>query len=536
MRLMRLGFIFLTLVFLTPSPLHAQVTNAPCGVVDSMDYPIDRLVQGYDDFALFRARFGGNHTGIDIGFDRWGDPVHAAARGRVTYSDPAGWDTEKGVVIVEHTFPDSTIAYSVYGHMEQTDTIFFPAIGDCVEKGDLLGGIGWPSRGRPHLHYELRRFLPNDGGPGYVTDSPLVNGWYHPLDFTELWRAKLSPGYVNSMTFRSVPGLPPLTLDSGTYAIASNNSIQVLDELGNILWRVETDGVITGLAALPDGRVVAHTRNGQVVTLQNGRYMALWTVTGPEEPFLLLGERLIFLTDGGGLAAYDAAGTVLWTLPALSPTARAVDFETNGQQIALGVRADDGRILWRLIDANGQVQYETDFRNLPVIASDRSGNWVAVDGADIKRLANGENHDLAALSSMPGRGAHATVDLLGNSYIYMADADNMLVALDMAGRVRWRVEYPFPPLSLPPLMETGNGCLLYTLDMDGVLNVFDTASGDLLNQIKLYAGGDQTSSPRARLLQVDANERVHFGAGFLSLITMDGWALGGERAANCLLG
>jgi hypothetical protein len=220
----------------------------------------------------------------------------------------------------------------------------------------------------------------------------------------------------------------------------------------------------------------------------------------------------------------------------LSPTARAVDFETNGQQIALGVRADDGRILWRLIDANGQVQYETDFRNLPVIASDRSGNWVAVDGADIKRLANGENHDLAALSSMPGRGAHATVDLLGNSYIYMADADNMLVALDMAGRVRWRVEYPFPPLSLPPLMETGNGCLLYTLDMDGVLNVFDTASGDLLNQIKLYAGGDQTSSPRARLLQVDANERVHFGAGFLSLITMDGWALGGERAANCLLG
>lgn len=529
-------FIFLMLVVLWSSPLNAQVINAPCGVIDSIDYPIDGLVRGYDDFALFRARFGGNHTGIDIGFDRWGDPVRAAARGRVTYADPNGWDTEKGVVIVEHTFPDSSIAYSLYGHMEQTDTIFFPRVGDCVEKGTLLGGIGWPSRGRPHLHYELRRFLPNDGGPGYVTDSPLTNGWYHPLDFTELWRARLSPAYVNSMTFRSVPGLPPLTLSGSMYTIASNNSIQVTDESGNILWRVETDGVITGLAALPDGRVVAHTRNGQVVTLQNGRYMALWTVKGLEEPFLLLGERLIFLTDGGGLAAYDTAGTALWTLPPLSASARTLDYESNDQQIALGVRTDDGRIVWRLINADGQIQYETNFDNIPVIASDRSGNWIAIDGSNVKRLVNGENHDFARLGTMPGRGASATVDVLGNSYIYMADSDNMLVALDSAGRIRWRREYPFPPLSLPPLMKTGSGCLLYTLDMDGMLNVLDTTSGDLLNQVKLYAGGDQTGSPRARLLQVDANERVHFGAGFLSLITLDGWTLGGERAANCLLG
>jgi len=533
---MRLGLFFLMLFVLSSAPLSAQVVNAPCGVVDSIDYPIDGLVQGYDDFALFRPRFGGNHTAIDIAFDRWGDPVHAAARGRVTYSDPAGWDTEKGVVIVEHTFPDGSIAYSVYGHMEQTDTIFFPTVGNCVEKGTVVGAIGWPSRGRPHLHYELRRFLPNDGGPGYVTDSPLTDGWYHPLDFTELWRTRLSPGYISSMTFRSVPGLPPLTLNGGMYAIASNNSIQVTDELGNILWRVETDGVITGIAALADGRVVAHTRNGQVVILQNGRYMALWTVKGPEEPFLLLGENLVFLTDGGGLAAYDTAGTSLWTLPPLSASARAVDFETNDQQIALGVRGDDGRIVWRLIDLNGQVQYETNFDNLPVIAPDRSGSWITLDGSSVKRFANGQNHDLATLSSLPGRGAQVTVDLLGNSYIYMADADNMLVALDSAGRVRWRIEYPFPPLALPPLMKTGNGCMLYMLDMDGILNVFDTASGDLLNQIKLYAGGDQTGSPRARLLQVDANERVRFGAGFLSLVTLDGWALGGERASGCLLG
>src|SRR5262245_28096767 len=146
----------------TTSPIRA-LQSAGCGVVDAIDYPIDELVPGYDDFARYRERFGGNHTGIDIGFDRWGDPVYAAARGRVTYADPEGWDTEKGVVIIEHIMPDNTIAYSLYGHMEETDIIGFPQVGQCIERGSLVGTIGWPSRGRPHLHYEIRRILPNDG-------------------------------------------------------------------------------------------------------------------------------------------------------------------------------------------------------------------------------------------------------------------------------------------------------------------------------------------------------------------------------------
>src|SRR5690606_8933562 len=86
---------------------QAQVPGALCGVVDDIDYPInidDTLEERYDDFGVYRARFGGNHVGLDIGFNRWGDPVYAAARGRVTYSDIEGWDTEKGVVIVEHFF------------------------------------------------------------------------------------------------------------------------------------------------------------------------------------------------------------------------------------------------------------------------------------------------------------------------------------------------------------------------------------------------------------------------------------------------
>lgn len=517
-------------LFAAPTPALMQGT---CGVVDAIDFPIDELVEGYDDFARFRERFGGRHTGLDIGFDRWGEPVRSIARGRVTLADPEEWDTEKGVVIIEHTLPDGSVAYSLYGHMEQTTDILFPNSGDCVEKGAVIGTIGWPSRGRPHLHYEIRSILPTDGGPGYVTDNPMLSGWYHPLDFTYQWRVRLTPGFVNAITFDNVPALPPVMLDSGLYALASGNSIQGTTSSGQILWQVATDGELTGLATLPGDRVVAHTVNGQAITLQNGRYAGLWTVAGLEEPFALLGETLVFVQAGGALAAYDPTGLGLWNLDAVAPDAEVVSFENNGQQIALGVRAQDG-IVWRLIDAGGNVLYETQLENAPVIVPEQNGSWLALDGPQIKRFSGGENHTLGSITP-PGRGARATLDLLGNAYVYMADADNTLLALSAAGEVLWRVRYPFPAAALAPLMRTGGGCLLYTLDVDGMLNVFSTVDGTLMQQVQLYAGGRQTASPRARLLQVDANEQILVGSGFLSLVTLDGKILGGE-AANCLLG
>ena len=78
--------------------------------------------------------------------------------------------------------------------MEQTDDIHFLPVGTCVERGDIVGVVGWPSRGLPHLHYEIRNFLPDDGGPGYVAENPLLDGWYNPLDFTDLWRIALRAG------------------------------------------------------------------------------------------------------------------------------------------------------------------------------------------------------------------------------------------------------------------------------------------------------------------------------------------------------
>ncbi len=515
-------------------PARAQDTFTLCGVVDAIDFPIDGLVEGYDDFGLFRARFGGNHVGVDIGFERWGDPVAAAARGRVTYTDPEGWDTEKGVVILEHTFPDGSVAYTLYGHMEQSDTVTFPRLGDCVERGQIVGTIGWPSRGLPHLHYEIRTFLPNDGGPGYVTGNPLDSGWYNPFDFTALWRLRLAPGFVESATFRTVAGVPPALLDTGVYAVASGSLIAGTLPDGTVLWRVETSGAVTGLAALPGGRVVARTHTGQTITLENGRYLAVWETPGPDTPLVALGETLIIASADGGLAAYDPLGTALWSVPGAAANVIAVELAAGDDQALALTRTSSG-VLARAVSADGTVTFEAAYSGPVAAAPDHSGGWLLLDGPHIRRIASGANHTIGTLTPPPGRAGRLTVDVLGNGYLYAHGDGGALISVDSGGSVRWRIPYPASG-ALAPLLATGGGCLLYTLDTDGLLSVFDTASGDLLRQAQLYAGGRRNGSPAARLLTVDANERVRAAAGYLSVVTLDGWALGGDAAANCRLG
>src|SRR5262245_20989065 len=190
--LVMIGILTASFASFQATPVRAQ-DAAAFVVVDAIDYPIDGVSIDHDDFGMYRAGFDGRHTGIDMAFDRYGDPVRAAARGRVTFSDPKGWDTEKGVVIIEYIFPDDSILFTLYGHMEELNGHNFPKEGQCVELGDVIGAVGHPSRGAPHLHYEVRKMKASTGGPGYWPVDPLDGGWLHPIDFTEQWQLRLSP-------------------------------------------------------------------------------------------------------------------------------------------------------------------------------------------------------------------------------------------------------------------------------------------------------------------------------------------------------
>ena len=545
-QLYRISFaLLLCLLFAPIVPAAAQTTAySPCGVVDEIDYPLDiseTLDERYDDFALYRARFGGLHTGIDLAFDRLHEPVYAAARGRVTYADSEGWDTEKGVVIVEHIFPDGSKAYTLYGHMEQTETVTFPLVNSCVERGDIVGAVGWPSRGRPHLHYEIRSFMPGDGGPGYVTSNPTVMGWYHPLDFTSLWGLRLAPGYIGSITFTEVPSLPPVVLDSGVFVIASGNALQGFTVPNTPVWRVTADGVVTGLVALPGDRVMARTRSGQMLLLQGGRYAAVWSVSGPEAPLIALGDTVLVVTDGGGIAAYTPDGQMLWQ--SLPPTVvvsadtevvppRVESFEANGSDITIAMRTTDA-VDWRLLDTSGALIYRTAFEDALTFAALPTGGWLALDDATLYRLSGGERLEIATISPTPRSLARMVADATGTAYIYVGDPAATLLAVDLGGDVRWRVDYPQPLAVLPPVMAVGSHCQLYTLDADGMLNVFSTIDGALLTQRQIYAGGARSNSARSRVLQVDPFERLVVGGGFLTTVALDGRGLVGEALPDC---
>ena len=244
----------------------AQVDIAPCGYVDGFDFPVPDVDIKHTDFAIYRARFGGLHTGIDLAFEQLGEPVRAAARGQVTFSDPEGWDTEKGVVVVQHTLPDGTLVNTLYGHMEELNGHVFPPMGQCVERGDIVGAVGFPSRGRPHLHYEVRTRYRHEGGPGYTVQNPLELGWLHPVDFTFLANLWVHPAYRWHFTLSDRMTLPPLPLNDGTYVVADGGHVQAVAANGAAIWQFDTLGSVTGLLALPDGRVLSTGGNANRAT------------------------------------------------------------------------------------------------------------------------------------------------------------------------------------------------------------------------------------------------------------------------------
>ena len=509
--------------------------EAPCGIVDGIGTPVDDLVEGYDDFGRYRSRFGGNHVGIDLAFDRRGEPVRAAMRGAVTYSDIAGWDSEKGVVVVAHDMPDASRVYTLYGHLELYDDLPLPAVGDCVTPETVLGGVGWPSRGRPHLHYEVRDFLPDDGGPGYIEGDPLQAGWFHPLAFTALWQLRLAAGHLASAAFSAIPTQLTLLPAAGAYALASGGSVSSA-ALGaaNSAWQVETDSQVTALVALPSGRVAAHTREGQVILLANGRYEALWPSPAPDALLQTLGESLVFALADGALQAYSPEGAALWSLPPAPAPSRPHSFTGDGETLALGLRAEAGQVHWRLIGDDGAIRHEALLDRLSLLTPAGDGSWLGLEGRRFFRIVADQVQELATLDSRPGSAAAIAMDMYGNSYLYNGGAS--LLSLDAQGVQRWRVTWPGARSARPPLLDTGSGCLLYALDARGDLSLIDAADGSLLRRIELYAGGDRNGLPLARLLQVDVDERVYASSGFLSLALLDGWLLGGAATQDCLLG
>ena len=306
---------------LDPTPVY----GAPCGLVDTFDFPLDppdgEDARGGFGFGNFNDNYGKFHAGEDWGFtnaSNLGQSVSSIGHGQVTYAAPNGWGLDGGTVVIRHVFPWGGYVLSFYGHLSPGSVTL--RTGDCVQRGDKIGEIGKP-RTPPHLHFEVRLHLPNSTGHGYWSIDPTQAGWLPPS--RTIWETRMtaSPGVLWMRSY--TVGL--------TQALGIYQDALVLVQNNEISWIYPTTGALQWTQPISD-------------TIRNVQYDAET-------------DQIYLLDLGGNLTAYPLPGppNAIWKarLNALS-TASLLPFPGGGVLVADRYRASlvsqGGQTIWQVDD------------------------------------------------------------------------------------------------------------------------------------------------------------------------------------------
>jgi murein DD-endopeptidase MepM/ murein hydrolase activator NlpD len=354
-----------------------------CGYAESISYPIDtsvfKLVQ---DFAAPSSRFQGRfHTGEDWygGRDRsLGQPVRAAAAGRVTYSAPSGWGRDGGVVIIEHAFPDGAVAYSMYGHMMEGETVKFPPRLGCVQAGETIGLVG-DARPAPHVHFEIRVNQPDIPGPGYSSEDPAALGWRDPAQFVTDWQAWLHPAHRWHVETQGAYS-PPLELDDHSLMYLDGGTLKRATADGRVLWRIILDQPAVSVTGYEGAPLLTFADGTMQQVSYDGTLEERWsTGVALDSAPLDLGDGLLFHAPGDALAAFTTdRREVAWMLGDVPPFVRG---HVTGQTIGL-ITADNELLT---VSHTGQLLDRAALRSLAslgtlpdsgaLLAYSRGGLW-----------------------------------------------------------------------------------------------------------------------------------------------------------------
>lgn len=368
----------------------APAPGAPCGLVDTLDFPLGPPDgDGYSarwSFGRDSRRYNSLHAGEDWVIGRGstlGKPVFAIGHGQVVYANPFGWgQLDRGVIIVRHVFPDGEDKLSFYGHVQPDSVTLRP--GACVRRGDELALVDKP-RGRPHLHFEVRDHMPNEPGPGYWPRDPRSAGWYPPSAYIQALRLGLTPGvrwlqpYTTSLRAASLGAL-----SDGSLVVHDGEQLLALDPAtGQALWRTDSPGGIadavidqTGQAAyvldgagelrsfaavtdLPPSAALRSPNQtaaaivGVAPERRDGSQPRAPTWTAPADG---PGAALLLPLPGGGVARYGAGGLVglapdgrqRWVLPAAP---RPASWALVGDRLLLSTAFPEPRLY--ALDADG---------------------------------------------------------------------------------------------------------------------------------------------------------------------------------------
>ncbi|MDX1414512.1 MAG: M23 family metallopeptidase [Candidatus Promineifilaceae bacterium] len=490
------------LIIQTPAPNG----NAPCGVVDIFDFPLDppdgRNAAGGRDFGTWRGRFEKYHAGEDWRMAsgvNLGQPVFSIGHGLVTYAEPEGWGRDQGVIIIRHTFEDGQTLLSFYGHLDPPSVTLKPGL--CVTRGEQIGQIGQP-RSRPHLHFEIRSHSPYQTATGYWHEDPLMAGWQPPSQ--TVWQTRMASARGVKWTYPSpsssisilgshssssvllsledqLLGLDPASGElTWSAPVVDDHEVAVLDARDPLLYLAGQLGTVRALA-LPTNQPE------DVAALELEPLQSHWSVDFDQVGIPIL----IPLPEGGVVAIYGdhmlgltTHGETLWEVEG---AARPNDWLIWENQLLLSlvddrimtVNADNfnswsGPSVGQFAMSNGRpILYNRDgvFRIDPI--AQKSEQIIGLPGlrsdvADIKSLSTGNiiitNHD---------------------------SKDRRLILLDDQGEILWQRSIAAAINSQTHLIEINGQAYLIGRNSIGnneYIDVFhiDLNSGDL---IRIFSGG-----------------------------------------------
>jgi murein DD-endopeptidase MepM/ murein hydrolase activator NlpD len=512
--------------------------NAPCGLVDVFDFPLDppdaNRVSGGGDFGRFRNRYDKYHAGEDWwGGNRgssFGMPVYSIGHGLVTYAEPNGWGRDQGVVIVRHTTSDGDTFLSFYGHLDPPSVVL--NAGDCLVRGEKVGEIGRP-RSSPHLHFEIRTHLPYAPGPGYWPEDPTLAGWRPPSQ--TIWNSRISesPGVqwarLSDAGFSKGVGMP----GPNTFVAIEEDQLAAynLDD-GRLSWRLEAaedvhDAVVDAGGAFlyvadRRGHVEAFTLSGlgdgaasNGVPAEATAPESLWTVD-----LDIVGTPALMPLPGGGVVfavakqmlAFSADGTPQWEEEI---AARPVEWAIAGEKLVFSTQGRDGS-LWT-IDVSGPVHWEAPLSGRPVVSGEQL--WF-YDHSGVYRLdAETQRSELVypLPTSFLGLGDMIALPDGGLLLAHRDRWDERLIALDAGGRVRWERSYAGLVQGKPSILELDGRVYLMLQRMGNRSSEISIYSIDLeqaeLNHI--FRGGSRTPDQNLTWAAAagDGLILIHIGGG-----------------------
>lgn len=469
------------------SPAKAQ---GECGVVGSINFPVSRSqFQVVQDFGVPSVRYQGRyHTGEDYYGGRgtsYGQPVSAIADGRVTYSAPTGWGRDGGVLIIEHSLPDGTIAYSMYGHLMSTDEHPFPQRYTCVRAGDIVGTVG-DIRPAPHVHLEIRSANPDTPGAGYSTQPPTEIGDLQPTKFILNWQAWLNPvvKWHLQLANDTRPIAAPLVLNDGSMMILNSDRIRFSSVDGRILWRIILPQAAVALMGFQGNPVVTYADGSMQIVNMDATLGERWTTRVKlDSAPLVVGDLLVFHTPDNALVAIGAdRRSVAWRVENVPAFVQA----TVAPNV-IGLMSAGHTLV--TVSTQGQLLSSTPLSDSPFMTTAPNGNlWVYAQNVLSEVDASGTWTKVQDNLSGESASSALLTTADGNRYFLAGGATSNLTATDVQGNTLWQVALA-DVSGQAQLIAQDKALVLMTTG--GNLMTLQAASGMICSQLQIY--GDRRS-------------------------------------------